>query len=156
MHKKIKYILFSILICHSLTGYCQDPERKAVLLVAKDYVEAMYQADATKMDKCLHEPFVKNGFYWKGSQETFSEMTSLSRAQLIQIAKDWNKEQWVPDDAPRELDILDLQEKIAVVKLTAFWGVEYLQLAKTEKSWLIVQILSENWPKKETGQDQQR
>jgi len=155
MYNKIGLILiaaFSILF--SSKGYSQDPERRALLKVSMDYMDAMYQAAPEKMEKCLGDSFLKNGFYWKGSQESYSDMTSLNRSQMIQIAMDWNKEKWVPEDAPRKLDILDLQEKIAVVRLTAFWGVEYLQLVKTKEGWRIVQVLSQNWPKKIAGKDQ--
>lgn len=157
MYNKIGLILVTVfLILISSKGYSQDPERRALLNVSEDYMDAMYRADPEKMEKCLGDSFLRNGFYWKGSQESYSDMTSLNRAQMIQIAKDWNKEKWVPEDAPRELDILDLQEKIAVVRLTAFWGVEYLQLAKTNEGWRIVQVLSQNWPKKISGKDQER
>lgn len=153
MQKKIYIITTLIVFSVPMKGFSQNPDRRRVLSVAQDYVNAMYEADAAKMEQCLFDYFLKNGFYWKSSQESYSEMTSISRDQLIQIAKDWNKDQWVPADAPRELDILDLQEKIAVIKLTAFWGVEYLQLSKTGDKWLIVQILSQNWPKKESSKD---
>ncbi len=148
MQKKICIILPLVLILITPKGFSQDPDRRAVLKVSQDYVDAMYQADAGKMEKCLKDPFIKNGYYWKSSEGSYSEMTSLSRAQLVQIAKDWNRDKWVPEDAPRELDLLDMQEKIALVKLTAFWGVEYLQLVKSDQGWLIVQILSQNYAKK--------
>jgi hypothetical protein len=136
-------------------GASQNPDRRSVLQTARNYVEAMYEADAGKMENCLHGNFVKNGFYWKSRQESYSAITAISRAQLIQIAKDWNRDPWVPDDAPRELELLDLQEKIALVKLTAYWGIEYLQMSKTGDRWQIVQVLSQNWPRKEPQEEKE-
>jgi hypothetical protein len=150
---KFHIIILIIVTFIPLKVFSQNPDRRMILKVAQDYVNAMYEADAGKMDQCLYNHFIKNGFYWKSSQENYSEITSITREQLIQIAKDWNKDQWVPEDAPEEVEILDLQEKIAMVKLTAFWGVEYLQLSKTGEQWLIVQILSQNWPRKETQEE---
>ena len=83
-------------------------------------------------------------------------MTRISRTQMIQIAKDWNKDDWVPEDAPRDINLLDMQEKIAVVRVTAYWGVDYLQLSKNDTGWLIVQILSQNWPRNATQKDAER
>jgi hypothetical protein len=130
----------------------QNPDRRSVIQIAQEYVDAMYKADADKMEKCLHENFVKNGFYWKAGEKKFSDMTKVTRPQMIQIAHDWNKDSWVPEDAPREIELLDIQDKIAVIKVTAYWGIDYLHLSKNEEIWLIAQVLSQNWPKKEVSE----
>jgi hypothetical protein len=156
MYKKTYIISAVVLLFIHLQVFSQDPDRRAVLDVAREYVDAMYEADGGKMEECLYDSFIKNGFYWKTSEGEFSDMTRISRTQMIQIAKDWNKDDWVPEDAPRDINLLDMQEKIAVVRVTAYWGVDYLQLSKNDTGWLIVQILSQNWPRNATQKDAER
>jgi len=146
---KTPFFTAYILILFPLLGFSQNTDRRAVLQTAQDYVDAMYEADAGKMDNCLHENFIKNGYYWKAGEESFSNMTLITRPQMIQIAKDWNKEDWVPDDAPKDINLLDIQEKIAVVKVTAYWGIDYLHISRNHAQWRIAQILSQNWPRKD-------
>ena len=137
-------------------GWAQETSRRAVIQVSMDYAEAMYTADTEIMESCLHDNFIKYGYYWKGSTETFSDMTRITRDQMVQIANDWNKDKWVPADAPKDVALLDMQEKIAVVKLTAYWGIEYLQIAEVGSAWKIVQVLSQNWSKKLSQEEEDR
>jgi hypothetical protein len=143
-------ILSIIFLLNGIQGmvWAQDSGRRSVIQAAQEYVAAMYGADSGIMDNCLHENFVKYGYYWKGSTESFSDMTRITRDQMVQIARDWNKNQWVPADPPKDVNLLDIQENIAVVKLTAYWGVEYLHITKADSAWKIIQILSQNWSKK--------
>ena len=133
----------------------QNANRRSVLNVAQDYIEAMYNADVGRMEEILHTDIVKKGFYWKNKDQQFSEMTSITKAQLIQITKDWNKSDWLPADAPKDVSILDIQEKIAIVKVTAYWGIDYLHISKIDDDWFIIQILSQNWSKKDSAEGEE-
>jgi hypothetical protein len=37
--------------------------------------------------------------------------------------------------------ICDLGDRVAAVKLTAWWGTDYLHLAKDHERWMIVNLL---------------
>lgn len=41
----------------------------------------------------------------------------------------------------REVQILDVQTKIAAVKLRAWWGIDYLLLTKMGDKWVIEKVL---------------
>lgn len=44
-------------------------------------------------------------------------------------------------DAPKKIVILDVEEQVAAAKLTAWWGIDYLLLAKHDNVWVIEQVL---------------
>jgi hypothetical protein len=47
------------------------------------------------------------------------------------------------EDAPKKVEILDVMNAIASVKITAWWGVDYLLLSKQEGKWMIEQVIWE-------------
>jgi len=148
-----KYIIFLLFI--PVFASAQDPDRRAVYNSAMNYIDAIYNVDSDKIANSVHPDLVKRGFYWKGNEKDFSKLVNMSYAQLVSISKEWNKEGWLPDDAIKEVEILDIQEQIAIVKVTAYWGVDYLEIVKTQNGWLILNILWQNIPRRkdETGPD---
>ena len=154
----MKWILLLVLFI-PVVIFAQDPDRRAVHNCALNYIEGMYEANTEKIVKSLHPDLVKQGFYWKGREQAYSDLKSVSYDQLIAIAKDWNKSGWLPDNAPKDIEIYDKQDKIALVKITAYWGIDYLQIVKAGEEWKIIHILWQNDPRqipeKETDSDDQ-
>ena len=139
-----------ILLCLALLSFqtfSQNPDRRAVHDAILDYVEAMYESSPERIDRSVHPDLVKRGFYWKSANGDYSDMTTMTFAQLRQIAKDWNRSGWLPADAVKEIEIFDVKDKTALAKLTAHWGTDYFQLAKIEDRWLIMNILWQAEPK---------
>ena len=52
-----------------------------------------------------------------------------------------------PATAPKEIEILDVADQTAAAKLTAWWGIDYLQLAKYDGRWMIVHVLWQSPPR---------
>ncbi len=142
-------LLAFLILLFSETSSGQNADRQSVINVARAYIEAMYESDAGKMEKILHADVIKKGYYWKGKDQQFSEMTSITKLQIIQITRDWNKGEWLPESAPKDISMLDIQDQIASVKVTAYWGIDYLHISRIRGEWLIIQILSQNWSKKD-------
>ena len=46
-----------------------------------------------------------------------------------------------PASDPKEVAILDILDQTATVKVTAYWGTDYLQLAKYDGTWMILHVL---------------
>ena len=46
-----------------------------------------------------------------------------------------------PPNAPKTITIFDVQDQTASAKLTAFWGTDYLLLAKENGRWVITHVL---------------
>ena len=46
-----------------------------------------------------------------------------------------------PAGAPKEVQLLDVLDQTAAVKVTAYWGTDFLLLAKYDGRWMIRQVL---------------
>ena len=55
----------------------------------------------------------------------------------------------MPKDAPKEVVIFDMTDQIATAKLTAWWGIDYMHLAKYDGKWKIVNVLWQTHPQKD-------
>ena len=123
-----------------------DSEREAVRQAALDYVEGVYEVDATRIERSVHPDLVKRGFYLKQGETTYS-FSPMTFAELVNLAKTYNKNGRVPKDAPKEVILLDVLDQTASVKVVAVWGVDYMHLAKYDGKWKIVNILWQSPPK---------
>jgi hypothetical protein len=56
---------------------------------------------------------------------------------------------YVPDDAKHSVEIFEVLDQTASAKLTAFWGIDYMHLAKYDGEWKIVQVLWQSAPSDE-------
>ena len=54
-----------------------------------------------------------------------------------------------PPGAKREIALLDVQDQTASVKVTAWWGTDYLLLAKDKGRWKILHVLWQSPPPKQ-------
>lgn len=118
--------------------------RAAVL----DYVEGFYQGDSARLVRSVRPEVVKYGFFvprndsaYKGEPMSFAEMNAYAN-RVKQSGKP------APASAPKEIRILDVQDQTAAAKLTAWWGTDYLQLAKYDGRWMIVHVLWQSPPKR--------
>ncbi len=121
-------------------------DEKAVHQAVLDYVEGVYDCKPERMERAVHEKLHKFGFAQRGEDKTYRELP-MTYEELVHLCKDYNKDGRIPADAPKEIEILDLLDQTAAVKLTAFWGIDYMHLAKYDGQWKIVQVLWQTVPK---------
>ena len=116
-------------------------ERRAVERAALDYIEGFYEGDSVKLARSVRPEVVKYGFFhrrgetaYTGEPMSFQEFFSYARG-----IRD-NKRQ-APATAPKKVEVLDVLDQTAAVKVTAFWGTDYMHLAKYDGRWMIVHVL---------------
>ena len=63
---------------------------------------------------------------------------ALDYAKSVLLEKDFAK-----PDAPKKVEVLDIQNTIASAKVTAWWGVDYILLSRQGDKWMIEQVLWE-------------
>ena len=146
--KILMILMFAFVLTFPVAGYAQtDTEKEAVRQAVLDYVEGVYEVAPERIERSVHPELVKRGFYIKKGESayTFAPMTF---AELVNLAKTYNKSGRVPKDAPKEIVIFDVLDQTAAAKLTAVWGVDYFQLAKYDGKWKIVNILWQTPPLK--------
>ena len=67
--------------------------------------------------------------------------------QLMKLAASWNKD-GKRDTSIKEVVVSDVQDQTASAKISAMWGTDYMQLAKYDGRWQIINILWQAHPPK--------
>ena len=126
------------------TQVAQD--REAVRQAGLDYVEGVYNVQPERIERSVHPTLVKRGFYKKDATTPYAEL-HMTYDQLVNLARTWNKD-GKRDTKVKNVEVLDLADKTAVVKITAQWGIDYMLLGKFDTGWKITQIIWQSPPPK--------
>jgi hypothetical protein len=147
--KRLLLLAAAVLLLSPLAARAQsDAEREAVRAAVLDYAEGIYTVDHTRIERSVHPDLAKRGFFVKKGETAYSPHT-MTFAQLVELAKNYNKDGHVAKDAPKEVVVYDISDQTASVKLTAVWGIDYMHLAKYDGKWKIINVLWQTPPKKE-------
>lgn len=131
----------------SLTAVAQNKaDKEGVKMAALDYVEGLYLVEPERIERSVSKDLAKIG-YWKRDANSAYRESPMTYEQLYALAGEWNKNGNVdPKTAPKKIEVLDLLDQTAVVKLSADWGIDYLNMAKKDGRWTIVNILWQSYP----------
>lgn len=139
--KKIRFIL--LLLCFSYAVSAQNA-REDVAKACLNYIEGFYEGDTTKLIKSLMPTLYKFGYWKNKSTGTYGPDGQMTYRQALDYArKVMEKKKFAKADAPKKVEVLDIQNSIAAAKVTAFWGVDYILLSKQNGQWMIEQVLWE-------------
>jgi Putative lumazine-binding len=143
-----RVLLVGLLLGVPRSGHAQAPsEREAVRRAALDYIEGFYEGDAAKIRRSIRPEVAKFGFYHSGSAAAW-ESEPMSFDEMIAYAERVKSSgRGAPPDAPKEVVILDVQDQTAAAKVIAWWGTDYLQLAKYDGRWMILHVLWQSPPR---------
>ena len=121
-------------------------EREAVRQAGLDYVEGVYNVQPERIERSVHPSLVKRGFYRKDASSPYAERP-MTYDQLVNLAATWNKDK-KRDTSIKNVEVLDLLDQTAVVKVTAAWGVDHMLLGKYDGKWKISLIQWQSPPVK--------
>jgi hypothetical protein len=147
MKKSIFTILTLLLVFYVGRGYGQT-DKELVYAAIEDYVEGLYQVQPERIKKSVHPDLMKKGFWRKNDKTEYEKEDIMTFDQLVELASTWNAKGTLPKDAPKKIEVYDVQDQTATGKLTAQWGTDYFQLAKYDGKWMIVNILWQRHPPK--------
>ena len=117
-----------------------------------DYVEGIYNVQPERLERSVHPDMVKRGYYRKQAGDTDFVFAPMTRAQLITLAANWNKDRKRPVDTyPKQVVIHEVLNQTASGKVIAMWGIDYMHLAKHDGRWKILNILWQEPPPKSTS-----
>ncbi|MDB5231578.1 MAG: hypothetical protein JWN76_2383 [Chitinophagaceae bacterium] len=123
-------------------------EKQLVADAAMDYVEAFYFGDTMKLNRSVSPAVIKYGYYHKKDETTYAgePMSHQEMTDYVLRVKQRNN----PNSSAlyKNVEVLDYQDKTAAAKCTAWWGTDYLLLAKLEGKWMITHILWQSPPVK--------
>ncbi len=114
-------------------------EELAVQRAVLDYVEGFYEADSTKFARSIWPQVYKYG-YSRNDPDSPYEGMHLPFSDFMPVAESIRAD-GVAEDAPKDVVIFDVQDQTASAKLTAYWGTDFLLLAKQNGRWMVTHVL---------------
>ena len=124
-----------------------DTDRAAVRAAVLDYVEGFYEGDTARLVRSVWPEVRKYGYYvprdsssYAGEAMPYPEFMRYANAVKAGRAR-------TPANAPKEIEVYDVQDQTASAKLTAWWGTDYLLLAKQDGRWMITHVLWQSPPR---------
>jgi len=136
-------LLFLGAIAFAQTSPSDDNE--SIEKTALDYIEGWYAGDAARMERALHPELAKRMISTdpKTGRSQFNHMGAMT---LVQRTRDGGGKKTPPDRQLKEIKILDRYNNAAVVKIIASDWIDYLEVAKFNGDWKIINVLWELKP----------
>ena len=145
---KAFYYLIILLFTIQLTAQEKEQAIKDVKQAAYNYIDTFYKADTTLAHQSVHKNVRKVGWWFDKKKGKFSDKSEMPFDKLIALAKRWNaKGNRANEKSIREVVVLEVSDKIAVAKVTAVWGIDYLNMVKTKDGWKSINIIWQSKPK---------
>lgn len=114
-----------------------DAVRRAVL----DYVEGFYEGDTAKLVRSVRPDVKKFGFHVPRDSSRYVGEAMPWPEFLAYARRIRERGTPAPADAPKEITVFDVLDQTASAKLTAWWGTDYLLLARYDGRWMIRMVL---------------
>ena len=121
-----------------------DADSKAIRAAALDYIEGWYEGSVDRMSRAVHPELVKRIVV---TENGVSRIEQMGATKLVANVRNGGGKKTPKDKQLKEVTILDRYENAAVVKIIASDWIDYLQLAKVNGRWVIVNVLWEQKPK---------
>src|SRR5688572_2610959 len=109
-------------------------ETEKITATALDYIEGWYSGDTLRMERALHPDLVK-------SKPVVIELTkrtvisTLSKSYMVESTRIGLGKKTPQEKIKNEVKVLDVSGTIAVVKVTSYDYIDYLQLVKANGQW---------------------
>jgi hypothetical protein len=122
-------------------------DSSAIRATALDYVEGWYEGNGERMSRAVHPELVKR-IVVSDTATKHSVIQTMGASALVNGARrGWGKET-PADRRQKEVTILDIFGNAASVKAVMADWIDYLQIAKVDGRWVIVNVLWETKPGK--------
>lgn len=147
MTRVLSLIAIVLLTCGVAAAQAAAPDENAAITnTALNYIEGWYEGDAARMESSLHPDLAKRMIYTdpKTGRSQFNHMSAMA---LVQGTRRGGGKQTPKERQMKEVTILDRFNNAAIVKVVASDWVDYLQVAKFNGEWKIINVLWELKPK---------
>ena len=138
-------LLFVLLAAPSMARAQTAADSTAIRATALDYVEGWYEGSAERMSRALHPELFKR-IVVSDTATRRSVLQNMGASALVNGARHgWGKE--TPRSRrQKDVTILDIFGNAASVKAVMADWIDYLQIAKVDGRWVIVNVLWERKP----------
>lgn len=139
----MKYLSTGLLLlfCHLPALANQQSEEVLITQTVEKYLISQHKVQEQLMDEALHEKLAKRTYWRSRTGDEF--IMETSRNTMLRVAKSYNKSGSKFPNPPRiDIEIFDIDQRAASVKLTADDWIDYMHLVKTESgNWKILNVL---------------
>ena len=140
-------LLLTVITNAQITANDEDAAIKATAL---NYIEGWYEGDATRMESALHPELAKR-MISTDPKSGHSQFNHMGAMQLVQNTRRGGGNKTPKDQQLKEITILDRFNNAAVVKIVASGWIDYLEVAKFNGQWKIINVLWELKPNPPTA-----
>lgn len=138
--------LFLLIVLVAMPAQAQtDADRTAIRAAALDYIEGWYTGDAERMERAVHPELAKR-IVRTDPRSGQSSLGHQDAATLVRNTGAGGGRQTPEERRLKDVAILDIYENAASVRVDASDWVDYLQLARWNGEWKIVNVLWELKP----------
>jgi hypothetical protein len=112
-----------------------------VRAAVSDYIEGFYKGDTLRFVRSIRKDVHKIGIVRDDATGRYRRSLMNWKYFMESAEEVRNGTDKEPPNAQRKIELLDLTDQVAVAKLTAMWGIDYLTLAKDNGRWTIQQVM---------------
>ena len=136
-----------LLLPATLTAQSAE-DRAAVERASIDYLDVFYEGDSTKIFRSIRPEVQKYGFFRQRDASAYRGM-AMSYQEMFDYARNVRTtgRGGPPAGAVKKVELLDVQDQTAATKVTAWWGTDYLHLAKYDGRWMILHVIWQGPPR---------
>jgi hypothetical protein len=141
----MKKSIIPFLLVAAISVQAQDAKQEVANAVT-DYVDAFYFGDTAKILRSISPAVVKYGYYRKRDSTNYNGEPMSYREMLDYATSVKKRNNPNAGKLPKKIEVLDFQDQTASAKLTAWWGTDYILLAKLNGKWMITHVLWQSPP----------
>jgi hypothetical protein len=112
---------------------------------AMDYIEGWYAGDATRMERALHPELAKR-IIMTDKASGRAQFQTMGAMTLVNSTRAGGGSRTPAARQQKDFTLFDIYQNAAVAKVVASDWIDYLQLAKWNGRWVIVNVLWELKP----------
>lgn len=109
--------------------------KDAITSIVLDYFEGWFDGDAARIERALHPRLVKRGIKPDGA------ILEITAQEMIAATREGAGRAQRPADLAIEVEVDQVYEAIANATVRSAVFIEYLQLARTQEGWRILNVL---------------
>lgn len=118
----------------------ETPDEISIRHTALDYAEGWYEGDVVRMGRALHSNLAKRQL--KLDSETGERVFEhFTKEDMVRFTEEGGGADVPRDSLHYKIDIMEVLQEVAMVRCETARYVDFLQLAKSDGRWLIVNVL---------------
>ena len=145
----MRMTLATLLLSAAVAGVAQaqtSADTAAIRAAALDYAEGWYEGNPNRMERALHPELVKR-IVVSDTATGRSVLQNMGASALVNGTRHGYGKETPKERRQKEVTVLDIFGNAASAKAEMADWVDYMQLAKVDGRWLIVNVLWERKPR---------